>query len=125
MTRGAVAWRASQIAHSGFLLDALEHALYVLRPTHGGGYVHHSVGSQHVSIRYYEGLEDAGSSHLSQASAAAAPTPFQNCSTVLKDRCHSSLWTIAQLRGDDILRPDMGLICSVIDDILSLSGIYR
>ena len=40
--RRIVGWRASRTAHAGFVLDALEQALYERQPVHGGGLVHHS-----------------------------------------------------------------------------------
>jgi transposase InsO family protein len=56
-----VGWRASRIAHAGFVLDALEQALHERRPVHRGGLVHHSDrGSQCVSIKYTERLAEAG-----------------------------------------------------------------
>ncbi len=53
-------WRVSRSAETGFVLDALEQALYDRRPfLHG--LVHHSDrGSQYVSIRYTERLAEAG-----------------------------------------------------------------
>jgi putative transposase len=59
--RRIVGWRVSRTAHTGFVLDALEQALYDRRPLHRGGLVHHSDrGSQYVSIRYSERLAEAG-----------------------------------------------------------------
>lgn len=59
--RRIVGWRASQTAHTGFVLDALEQALHDRRPIHRGGLVHHSDrGSQYVSIKYTERLSEAG-----------------------------------------------------------------
>lgn len=59
--RRIVGWRASRIAHAGFVLDALEQALHDRRPMHRGGLVHHSDrGSQYVSIKYTERLAEAG-----------------------------------------------------------------
>ena len=59
--RRIVGWRVSRTAHAGFVLDALEQALYERRPLQGGGLVHHSDrGVQYVSIRYTERLADAG-----------------------------------------------------------------
>ena len=40
--RRIVGWRVSRTAHAGFVLDALEQALYERRPVSGGGLVHHS-----------------------------------------------------------------------------------
>ena len=58
--RRIVGWRVSRSAHAGFVLDALEQALYDRRPI-GGGLVHHSDrGVQYVSIRYTERLAEAG-----------------------------------------------------------------
>jgi putative transposase len=59
--RRIVGWRASRTAHAGFVLDALEQALYDRRPVHRGGLVHHSDrGSQYLSIKYTERLAEAG-----------------------------------------------------------------
>ena len=59
--RRIVGWRTSRTAHAGFVLDALEQALYDRRPAHRGGLVHHSDrGSQYVSIKYTERLAEAG-----------------------------------------------------------------
>jgi transposase InsO family protein len=58
--RRIVGWRVSRTAHAGFVLDALEQALYERRPLRGG-LVHHSDrGVQYVSIRYTERLAQAG-----------------------------------------------------------------
>jgi putative transposase len=54
-------WRVSRSAETGFVLDALEHALYERRPFPRGGLVHHSDrGVQYLSIRYPERLAAAG-----------------------------------------------------------------
>jgi transposase InsO family protein len=59
--RRIVGWRASRTAHASFVLDALEQALHERRPVHRGGLVHHSDrGSQYVSIKYTERLDEAG-----------------------------------------------------------------
>ncbi|BAQ69471.1 integrase catalytic subunit [Rhodovulum sulfidophilum] len=59
--RRIVGWRASQTAHAGFVLDALEQAVHDRRPIKGAGLVHHSDrGSQYLSIRYTERLGEAG-----------------------------------------------------------------
>ena len=59
--RRIVGWRVSRSAETGFVLDALEQALYQRRPFRGGGLVHHSDrGSQYVAIRYTERLAEAG-----------------------------------------------------------------
>jgi putative transposase len=59
--RRIVGWRVSRTAHAGFVLDALEQALYQRRPVRGGGLVHHSDrGVQYVSIKYTERLAKAG-----------------------------------------------------------------
>ena len=58
--RRIVGWRVSRTAEAGFVLDALEQALYARRPI-AGGLVHHSDrGVQYVSITYTERLVDAG-----------------------------------------------------------------
>src|SRR5512135_1499076 len=58
--RRIVGWRVSRSAETGFVLDALEQALYDRHPfLHG--LVHHSDrGIQYVSIRYTERLAEAG-----------------------------------------------------------------
>lgn len=59
--RRIVGWRASRTAQAGFVLDALEQALHDRQPVHSGGLVHHSDrGSQYLSIKYTERLQDAG-----------------------------------------------------------------
>ena len=59
--RRIVGWRVSRSAQTGFVLDALEQALYERRPIRGSGLVHHSDrGVQYVSIRYSERLAEAG-----------------------------------------------------------------
>ena len=46
---------------TGFVLDALEQALYARQPKFSDGLIHHSdQGSQYVSIRYTERLAEAG-----------------------------------------------------------------
>ena len=56
-----VGWKVSRSPKTGFVLDALEQALYSRRPAHKGGLIHHSDrGSQYVSIRYTERLGKAG-----------------------------------------------------------------
>ena len=57
--RRIVGWKASSSAHTDFVLDALEQALYARR--RDGELIHHSDrGVQYVSIRYTERLQDAG-----------------------------------------------------------------
>jgi putative transposase len=59
--RRIVGWRVSRTAHAGFVLDALEQALYERRPAKGSGLIHHSDrGSQYVAIKYTERLTEAG-----------------------------------------------------------------
>src|SRR3569832_1347928 len=59
--RRIVGWRVSRSAETGFVLDALEQALYDRRPFPRGSLVHHSDrGVQYVSIRYTERLAAAG-----------------------------------------------------------------
>jgi len=51
--RRIVGRRVSRSAQTGFVLDALEQALYERRPIQGSGLVHHSDhGVQYVSIRF-------------------------------------------------------------------------
>jgi transposase InsO family protein len=58
-SRFIVGWKVSASARTDFVLDALEQALYVRRPT--GSLIHHSDrGVQYVSIRYTDRLADAG-----------------------------------------------------------------
>lgn len=57
--RRIVGWRVSRTAHAGFVLDALEQAVYQRQP--GSGLTHHSDrGSQYLSIKYTERLAEAG-----------------------------------------------------------------
>jgi len=59
--RRIVGWRVSRTAEARFVLDALEQAIHARRPTQGGGLIHHSDrGSQYLSIRYTERLDEAG-----------------------------------------------------------------
>ena len=59
--RRLVGWRASSSLQAGFVLDALDQALYDRRPLHGHGLIHHSDrGVQYVSIKYTERLAEAG-----------------------------------------------------------------
>ena len=59
--RRIVGWRVSRSAQTGFVLDALEQALYDRRPANRGGLIHHSDrGSQYLSIKYSERLAEAG-----------------------------------------------------------------
>ena len=56
-----VGWRTSSRMTTDFVLDALEQAVYARRPSHSDGLIHHSDrGSQYVSIRYSERLNEAG-----------------------------------------------------------------
>ena len=59
--RRIVGWRVSSSMHTDFVLDALEQALYARQPERDKSLVHHSDrGSQYVSIRYSERLDEAG-----------------------------------------------------------------
>ena len=59
--RRIVGWRVSRTAEARFVLDALEQAIHARRPAQGGGLIHHSDrGSQYLSIRYTERLDEAG-----------------------------------------------------------------
>ena len=59
--RRIVGWRVSRTAHAGFVLDALEQALYDRRPVSDAGLIHHSDrGTQYVSIKYTDRLMAAG-----------------------------------------------------------------
>jgi transposase InsO family protein len=58
--RRIVGWRVNRTAHASFVLDALEQALHERQPMCGDGLIHHSHGSQYVSIRYTERLAEAG-----------------------------------------------------------------
>ena len=59
--RYIVGWRVSRTAHTSFVLDALEQAIFNRRPARRGGLIHHSDrGSQYVSIKYTERLAEAG-----------------------------------------------------------------
>jgi transposase InsO family protein len=58
--RRIVGWRVSRSMTTGFVLDALEQALYARRPSEEDGLIHHSDrGVQYVSIRYTERLVEA------------------------------------------------------------------
>ena len=59
--RKIVGWRVSTSAHAGFVLDALEQAVYDRRTGKGMGLVHHSDrSSQYLSICYSDRLAAAG-----------------------------------------------------------------
>jgi putative transposase len=58
--RRIVGWRASRTAHAGFVLDALDQALYDRQPVRGGLIHHSDRGVQYVSIKYTERLVEAG-----------------------------------------------------------------
>jgi putative transposase len=59
--RCIVGWRVSATAHTGFVLDALEQALHQRCPNGADGLTHHSDrGTQYVSMRYTERLNEAG-----------------------------------------------------------------
>ena len=58
--RRIVGWRASQTASAQFVLDALEQAVHMRRPTEPGLIHHSDRGVQYVSIKYTERLAEAG-----------------------------------------------------------------
>ncbi len=59
--RRILGWRVSSHMRTDFVVDALEQALYARRPSSDAELIHHSDrGSQYVSIRYTERLEEAG-----------------------------------------------------------------
>ncbi len=59
--RRIVGWRVSSHMRTDFVVDALEQALYARQPSSDTKLIHHSDrGSQYVSIRYTERLEEAG-----------------------------------------------------------------
>ena len=59
--RRIVGWRVSRTMTTDFVLDALEQALYDRQPEREDALIHHSDrGSQYVSIRYSERLDEAG-----------------------------------------------------------------
>lgn len=59
--RSIVGWRVSRSMTTDFVLDALEQALYARQPERGQALIHHSdKGSQYVSIRHTERLQEAG-----------------------------------------------------------------
>ena len=58
--RRIVGWRASQTASAQFVLDALEQAVHIRRPTEPGLIHHSDRGVQYVSIKYTERLADVG-----------------------------------------------------------------
>jgi len=59
--RRIVGWRVSSSMEAGFVLDALEQALYDRRPVQDDGLIHHSDrGVQYVSIKYTDRLAEAG-----------------------------------------------------------------
>ena len=59
--RYIVGWRASRSLQTDLVLDALEQALWARKRLETEGLIHHSDrGSQYLSIRYSERLEEAG-----------------------------------------------------------------
>ena len=59
--RRIVGWRVSSSMRTGFVLDALEQALYARQPERDSSLIHHSDrASQYVSIRYSERFAEAG-----------------------------------------------------------------
>jgi transposase InsO family protein len=58
--RRMVGWKVSRTMHTDFVLDALEQALYARRPDHDRLVHYFDRGSQYYSIRYTEGLAEAG-----------------------------------------------------------------
>jgi len=59
--RRIVGWRVSSSMEAGFVLDALEQALYDRQPIGDDRLIHHSDrGVQYVSIKYTERLAEAG-----------------------------------------------------------------
>ena len=59
-SRYIVGWRVSHSMTTDFVLDALEQALYARQPDRGNLIHHSDRGSQYLSIRYSERLDDAG-----------------------------------------------------------------
>lgn len=59
-SRYIVGWRVSSSMHTDFVLDALEQALYARRPDRDSLIHHSDRGSQYLSIRYTERLDEAG-----------------------------------------------------------------
>jgi transposase InsO family protein len=60
-SRRIVGWRVSRSMTTDFVMDALEQALFERRPERDKSLIHHSDrGSQYVSIRYSERLNEAG-----------------------------------------------------------------
>ncbi|WP_418134144.1 IS3 family transposase [Acidihalobacter ferrooxydans] len=58
--RYIVGWRVSRTMTTDFVLDALEQALYARQPERDALIHHSDKGSQYVSIRYTERLQEAG-----------------------------------------------------------------
>jgi transposase InsO family protein len=58
--RHIVGWRVSRTMTTDFVLDALEQALYARQPERDALIHHSDKGSQYVSIRYTERLQEAG-----------------------------------------------------------------
>ena len=59
--RYIVGWRVSHSMQTDFVLDALEQALYARKPERENALIHHSDrGSQYLSIRYTERLDEVG-----------------------------------------------------------------
>ena len=59
--RRIVGWQVCSSMTTDFVLDALEQALHARQPQNDGGLIHHSDrGSQYLSVRYTERLDEAG-----------------------------------------------------------------
>lgn len=58
--RSIIGWRVSGTTHAGFVLDALEQAIYDRGPAHRDGLIHHSDrDSQDFSFKYTRRLAQA------------------------------------------------------------------
>ena len=81
--RRIVGCRVSSSMQTDFMLDVLEQALFARQPERRGGLSHHSDrGSQYISIRYTERLDETGIAPLqSEAEVIATTTRWRKPST--------------------------------------------
>jgi putative transposase len=79
--RRIVGWRVSRSMQTDFVLDAPEQALYERQPAAHASTHHSDRGSQYVSIRYTERLDQAGIQPSVGSKAIAMTTPWPQPST--------------------------------------------
>jgi transposase InsO family protein len=98
------------MAHTRFVLDALEQALHARRPLYRGGLVHHSDrGSQYVSIKNAERLPVPEIEPSVGSVGARGDNAFaETINELYKTEVNSPPRGVAQLRGRGIRHPCTG-----------------